>query len=547
MKSNVEATAASLSLAPVQQSNRLQLEKYPSAASIKTGSGTAEERYWKSYRFPVLLKQSGAVTRCEFSPVAPFTIVATAGPGVALINPVTKEVNRSVSKFKTLAYSASYRSDGNLFVAGGMDPVVQVFDSHNPRTILRSFRGHKAAVQVARFSRELPQVLSGSDDKTLCLWDVEGGQAAPLRTFLGHSDYVRTAAPSLLSPHCWLSGGYDHTVRLWYARSEGGKALSLDHGHPVQDVLVFPGGTTVATAGGPCVKIWDLLGGGQLLQTLTNHQKAVTCLFMDSSRLRLMTGSIDRMIKVYDLHNSLTTEDGVCQYQVLHTIKYPAPILCAALSPDDQHLMVGMTDGILSVRSRPASAASAAPLSASHKQIALQFHVKGRHAIDQAHHRPGEHASLSDVADYTVGLSLSSAQRQRRIKPYERMMKKFQYYEALNAALATTDPTIVVSLIKELVRRRGLSIALAGRDEADLLPLLKFLARYIRHPRYADFLLTVFGLVLEIYSSILGQSVEMDSWFRKIQRKLHVELKFQKEILRLIGTLNIYVSASSSS
>src|SRR3989338_1903234 len=173
MKSNVEATAASLSLAPVQQSNRLQLEKYPSAASIKTGSGTAEERYWKSYRFPVLLKQSGAVTRCEFSPVAPFTIVATAGPGVALINPVTKEVNRSVSKFKTLAYSASYRSDGNLFVAGGMDPVVQVFDSHNPRTILRSFRGHKAAVQVARFSRELPQVLSGSDDKTLCLWDVE--------------------------------------------------------------------------------------------------------------------------------------------------------------------------------------------------------------------------------------------------------------------------------------------------------------------------------------------------------------------------------------
>jgi U3 small nucleolar RNA-associated protein 15 len=37
------------------------------------------------------------------------------------------------------------------------------------------------------------------------------------------------------------------------------------------------------------------------------------------------------------------------------------------------------------------------------------------------------------------------------------------------------NPPVVVSLIMELIRRQGLQIALSGRDEDSLLPVLSFL------------------------------------------------------------------------
>jgi U3 small nucleolar RNA-associated protein 15 len=59
------------------------------------------------------------------------------------------------------------------------------------------------------------------------------------------------------------------------------------------------------------VKIWDVLGGGKLLHTLKNHQKTVTCLCITPpmkaspsdaiSAPRLMTGSLDGHIKVFDV------------------------------------------------------------------------------------------------------------------------------------------------------------------------------------------------------------------------------------------------------
>jgi len=44
-------------------------------------------------------------------------------------------------------------------------------------------------------------------------------------------------------------------------------------------------------------------------------------------------------------------------------------------------------------------------------------------------------------------------------------MKKFQYKNALNAALNKNNAHIVISLIEELVQRGTLDVALRNRDE----------------------------------------------------------------------------------
>ena len=54
-------------------------------------------------------------------------------------------------------------------------------------------------------------------------------------------------------------------VKLWDSRL-GEPVLSVDHGDPVQAVLMLPGGGVMVTAGSNVMKIWDVLAGGRLLQ-----------------------------------------------------------------------------------------------------------------------------------------------------------------------------------------------------------------------------------------------------------------------------------------
>ena len=91
---------------------------------------------------------------------------------------------------------------------------------------------------------------------------------------------------------------------------------------PVEQVLILPSGTVALSAAGPILRIWDLNAGGRCIRALSNHQKTITSLAFDPNVARLLTGSLDQMVKVYDISS----------YKVVHTMRYPAPVLSLAIS-----------------------------------------------------------------------------------------------------------------------------------------------------------------------------------------------------------------------
>lgn len=168
----------------------------------------------------------------------------------------TRSLHRTINRFKDKAYSASWRADGKLLVAGGQDGIVQLFDVGS-RSLLRQFKAHKRPVHVARFDPGRMHVLSGGDDATVRWWDVSEGKQ--VSRWEGHSDYVRAAAVNPAAHGTWATGGYDHVCKVWDARSAQ-SVLSVDHGAPIEAVAFFPSGVCVFGGGGPAGP-WGGRGG----------------------------------------------------------------------------------------------------------------------------------------------------------------------------------------------------------------------------------------------------------------------------------------------
>lgn len=136
-------------------------------------------------------------------------------------------------------------------------------------------------------------------------------------------------------------------------------------------------------------------------------------------------------------------------------------------------------------------------------------------------------------------------ERSVKLRPYEVQLKKFNYQQALDTALKTRNPLVVVTVLEELCRRSGLTVALSGRDESTLDPILAFCARYISHPRYTRLVVQVSHRIVDLYCGVLGHSDAIDELFHKLRQQVKAEVGFHREIMRVVGSLDEIISASA--
>lgn len=494
---------------------RVPVARFPRVAARHT----AEDRFWRKLQDPVVVKEYAAVTHIDFCQQSPHDYAVTSSTRVQIYGASQGIVKKSITRFNDLAYSGCFRPDGKLLVAGGEAGIIQVFDMSS-RSILRRYEVHKQPVRLTRFRPDGLAVYSGSDDCTVRQFDLAAEQE--VCNLDGHGDYVRCGAVSQHSPHLFLTGSYDRTVQLWDMRA-GKSVFTMPHDDPVESVLFFPSGACIASAGGCSIKIWDVLGGPKPLFVLGNHQKTVTSLCFDGTGMRMLSGSLDHQVKVYDLQT----------YGVVHSIKYAAPILAVAVSPDNNLLAVGTVAGYLSVKRRGRSSKDKASRGSDSKGAqpgrpgSYRFFMRGHNVKPQD-------------ADFVVKMS-----RKPKLRPYDRMLKQFKHHEALDLVFqGGHQPVIVISLLQELIRRSALHLALRGRDDHALKPLLVFVVAHITNPRYTPLLLDVANIILDMFASSFGQSPLIDDLLTKLRLKVQTEIAFQEKLFGLVGYLDLLLAAN---
>jgi WD40 repeat protein len=240
--------------------------------------------------------------------------------------------------------SLAFAPNGEWFATGSQDKTIRLWDTATgaPRLTLT---GHTDPVQDVAVNSTGTLIASAggfhtgpqdtNDRNCVKVWNAESGTERCL--LKGHTDSVCCVAFSPRNSQL-TSGSEDGTIKVWDVLSKSLLQTLPDHLGGVRAVAFSPDGQLLASAGvDQKIRVWNTTSW-ELSFTIPGHSGAIECVRFSSDGMQLATCSEDKSVKLWDVqtHEALQTLSG-------HSKSIPA----VAMSPNQGWIASGGRDSLL--------------------------------------------------------------------------------------------------------------------------------------------------------------------------------------------------------
>jgi WD40 repeat protein/tRNA A-37 threonylcarbamoyl transferase component Bud32 len=258
------------------------------------------------------------------------------------------------------------RSSNIVITRKFQPPPPVVLDRQNWQCI-ETIKGHSSMVHAIAISPDGQFIASGSNDRTIKLWQVGTGKLVRQlgRWFSGHSSMVHSVAFSPISPNLsyqgesgksagvvdlnrriLASGSWDNTIKLWDVNTGREIRTLIGHANWVNSVAFSPDGKFLASGSADCtIKLWQVHTGIEI-QAFRGHSDSVSSVAYSprtpatnsKDRQLVASGSNDYTIKLWQVY----TGRNICTL-----LGHSFFVNCIAFSKDGEIIASGSGDNTI--------------------------------------------------------------------------------------------------------------------------------------------------------------------------------------------------------
>lgn len=281
-----------------------------------------------------LLAQAKQQPELKLYPLTP----SLTAPGGAMLRTLighTEEV---------MAVALAYTDSGIQIVSGSWDKTIKIWDFQTGQEI-KTLHGHSHRIWSVAVTPNNKQIVSGSQDNNIKIWDLK--TAAELLTLTGHSDCVSSVAVTPDGSKV-VSGSWDQTIKIWDLQT-GAELLNLTgHTDKINAVVITPDGSKIVSCSDDrTVKVWDLSIGRELIN-INAHEDKVNDVIVGSDNQNIISVSNANepdanTIKIWNLQTGEAIES-------LRTLDISwVNELAIAITPDGKKLISGSSKDTIKI------------------------------------------------------------------------------------------------------------------------------------------------------------------------------------------------------
>jgi WD40 repeat protein len=257
-------------------------------------------------------------------------------PGMVPVEPVA-----SLPAHAGQAFAAEFSPDGKWLATGGRDALIALRDPSTGE-VLKTLYGHRGLVFDVAFSPDSTRLASASADGTVKLWSPD--QKAPLTSYNAFSGPRSTIRSVAYSPDGTeiASGSEDGTIKVWDVARDSVRLTLPQQALAVLCVQYSPKGSLLAASTGINqqsqipgeLKLWDTKSGEEIAN-LEGQTTEIKRLAFSADGKRLASVKSDRSVLIWN----------VADRTIEATFKANAVVTSLAFFADQNLLAIGDVRG----------------------------------------------------------------------------------------------------------------------------------------------------------------------------------------------------------